>query len=378
MKEKLTLITSQDVKEKLVRLEPRESYVASIASKLGQIVYGQEEACLAVARRVAIFDSCLANTRRPGAIEYFLGPSGTGKTEMARALSDYMFKDPNSPRLKIIDCSEFSEPHTVMRLTGAPPSYVGYADEPLFTPAFLNNRNIVVFDEIEKAHPEFWRHLLPIMEEGRLRIRHQTGHYAAEEKELSFALSFIIFTSNVGSMEIEKCRKGVKDIGFRHTDEKRDIKAAGFEALKKHFQFMPEFLGRIDDIVCFNALEPKHYEKIFWKFIHQMNEDMGGYSNKPPYVAVTAEFRDWVLSKLSHEFGAREIRHLIDTELKSRLANLLEEYDLYGEAVVADYDNGEISFYTTHEPQEPKTNIIPFPVKEEVKDDPGEAPSVNA
>lgn len=363
MKEALTTISSQDIKKAFVRVEAKGDYVDELARDLGQTVYGQDEACRALARRVAMFEYGLTDPQRPLGVVFFFGPSGVGKTEMAHALSKHLFGDPDYRQLKILDCSEFSEPHTVMRLTGSPPSYVGYGDPPLITQKFLNARNIIVFDEVEKAHPQLWRLLLGIMEDGRLRTRVATGVYQAKEVELSFQNSFIILTSNIGSGEIEKCRKGVKSIGFLKDDTPQDIQQVGNEALRRHFAYMPEFLGRIDDIICFNHLERPHYEKIYWKFLDEINQGVTNFYDRfsgekkfiAPFITTTIEFRDYCLSRLGDQFGAREMRHLLDKELLERVINVFAEYDMKGRPVVADYEDGKIYFYTDKLPEKQMT-----------------------
>ena len=163
MNEFLIHLESEQVKKTLVPIQADVSYTQVISKDLGKIVYGQDEACRVVGRRVAMFESGLSDPKRPMGVEFFLGPTGVGKTEMSHALAKVLFKDPNSTQLKILDCAEFHGEHTVARLIGSPPGYVGYGDEALITPTFLKNRNIIVFDEIEKADPRLHQILLGVI-----------------------------------------------------------------------------------------------------------------------------------------------------------------------------------------------------------------------
>lgn len=345
MKELLTGLTNQQIKDKLIRLEKPESLVFSIARNLEQTVYGQEEACRVLARRVAMFEAGLSDPNRPLGVEFFLGPTGTGKTETSHALAKHLFDDPNSSQLKIIDCSEFWDRHTVARLVGAPPSYVGYGDPPLITPGFLNNRNIIVFDEVEKGSTQLHRILLSIMEDGRLRAR-QRVEYGTVETVLDFSKSVIILTSNIGAAELEKVRRGGGKIGFNASSTPQKLEDIGKEELKKEFKDMPEFVNRIDDVVVFKPLEKQHYEKIFWKFLGELNNDLCQQLKAPPFISASTEFRDYIMSKVDYKFGARDMRHILDQELLERLADYLMANNLNGKPVVATYESGEIEFYT--------------------------------
>lgn len=340
MKEQLIGLENRQIKEKLRRLDPPDSFVSEIVKDLSQTVFGQDEAMKVIARRVAMFETGLNDPKRPLGVEFFLGPTGVGKTEAAHALSKHLFKTDNSDHLKIIDCSEFWDKHTVSRLIGAPPSYVGYGDPPLITQDFLNKRNVIVFDEVEKGATQLHRILLSIMEDGRITTR-QRG----QETELDFSRSFIILTSNVGADKLEKAKRGGGQIGFNKTSPQK-LDEVGKNALKEEFKHMPEFVGRLDDIVVFQPLQREQYEKIFWKFLNEFNSDMKYQLETPPFITASREFKDYILSKLDYQFGARDMRHILDQELMERLADYLMAYDLYGKPLVATYEEGEVRFYT--------------------------------
>ena len=335
MKEKLTRLTSEDVRA-LDRVEIKSSRVETIAESLGGSVFGQDEACLAVARAVARQENGLNDPTRPLSVLFFAGPTGTGKTEMSRALSEYMFYSPKHPRLKIINCAEFNESHKVSILLGAPPGYVGYGTPPLIPPEFLRNKNIIVFDEIEKAHPDFWEALLSIMEEGKVgtRVGNALG---AKEIDLDFTKSFLIFTSNVGAEEISS-----KGMGF---NPHKSVQSDALGGIRRHFKALPEFLGRVDEFVVFKELKRASYEKIYWKFLDEINSTLG------TYITTTQELMRHIVDNSIGEFGARDMRHAIDKILLQPLSDAMSSTD--AEAFIADWE-GEVVFYMVPREEEPE------------------------
>lgn len=368
--EVLHSLSHTQVAESMIRIPTQESYAQLVSEELSKTVIGQKTAMDAVARRVTLAESGMNDPDRPLSSMMFLGQTGVGKTETSHALSDYLFHDPNSDQLKIIDCQEFSEKHMILRLTGAPPSYVGYGDEMLITEKFLSQRNIIVFDEVEKAHPNFHRLLLGILESGRLKVKNG--------EPLNFANSHIILTSNVGASELARARKGNTSMGFGNGNtETADLDQIGKTALKKHFEGMPEFLGRLDEIVVFNDLEPEHYALIFQKFIDRKNGQLANrMQTQAPYFAVTVEARDHLLTKIDREYGARDIRGVIDDEIFFRASDLFMNLDLTGRPLVADVEEGNIVFYTDKVEEKLPENVIIFPLPEgsEKKDSRGTNP----
>lgn len=340
MDERLLHLTSQDVCENMVKLTPEASHTQEITQSLQQTVYGQDEACRAVARRVSIFEAGLNDTDRPLGVEMFLGPTGTGKTEMAHALAQYFFDDRNSEQLKIIDCAEFAQDHTITRLTGSPPSYVGYGAETLISQDFLAHRNILVFDEIEKAHPALHRLLLGIMEDGRLR---KTGRGGQEE--LSFANSLIIMTSNVGAHEAQELKENGR-IGFGQTTDNVEgvTRQISMEGLKR--VFAPEFINRIDDIVVFKELGQEQFDRIFYKFLNEINEGVASRNSKAPFIGATVEFKDYILTLMDRRFGARDMRRHIDRELLENIADIFMNMKLTGQVLIANREGDQTCFYT--------------------------------
>ncbi len=350
MKDVWKKIPSEEVRKFLKRVDVEESYFKEVADELGETVFGQEEACQAVARMVTRFEAGLALPNKPAGVVMFLGPTGVGKTEMSRALARRMFNDPDSEQLMIIDCAEYSESHTIFRFLGSPPSYVGYGDELKISEEFLCKRNIIVFDEIEKADPALWQMLLSVFATGSLSVRTNDGEKrGSSEMELDFGYSFIILTSNVGAFDMQKAGKG---LGFANKSERLDIKQAAMNGLKEHFGRMPEFLGRIDEKIVFKPLTDDDYEHIYWKFISEINDFLrSGIS-----FTTSAELTEYLinLSVSNKQYGARDMEHVIKEVLLQPLSDVLVmEPDT--EFIVGDLDeNDEVVFYM--KPRKPKKN----------------------
>lgn len=293
------------------RIYPYHQRLDEIAAKFGDTVFGQERACREVARAMLRAEAGMTiSTSRPEFSGFFLGGTGVGKTEMARAIAK--FHHPESPDqfLKIIDCANFKESYEVARLTGSSPGYVGYGDVQLISPELLKERNVICFDEIEKAHPAFHEVLLSIMDQGRLQVSIGNGSYRdVSSVELDFSRSTVIFTSNVGSAQIHAVKTGKGQTGFIHRDVEQSTYEVGLSALEERFQHMPEFLGRIDAIVVFDDLTPAVVRRVFDKFIDEMNDNQG--SGGSPLV-VTEDLKDWVISRSNLEYGARGLRRAIE------------------------------------------------------------------
>lgn len=346
MKEVLRNLAQAEVKAKMQRLEtPGVSRADYISHTLSKSVYGQPEACDAVARRIAIAEAGFADPTRPMASVYSLGGSGTGKTELAHALAGYMFEDPNSERLKIINMGEFQEAHTAMRFVGAPPSYVGYNEKPEIPHEWLHKgRSIIVFDEVEKAHPSIHRMLLSILDKGKINAR--AGGQGVVP--LNFTQSFIFFTSNIAANQIQNITEGRGKLGFstgQEADTKNhDISQVAHAELKKSFS--PEFIARLDEVVVFKPLEGrKVWESIFYKFITQRNQQLHeSMAENAPFFTATNEFKDFILA--SGGQNARQIRNLLEKEMFAKAANAFMGEDLTGQPIVADYEDENVVFYT--------------------------------
>jgi ATP-dependent Clp protease ATP-binding subunit ClpC len=296
----------------------------------GHIV-GQREAIEAISKAVRRARAGLKNPRRPIGSFIFLGPTGVGKTELTKALAKFLFGSEDA--LVQLDMSEFMERHNVARLVGSPPGYVGYEDAGQLTEAVRRRPySIVVFDEIEKAHPEAFNILLQIMEEGHLSDA--KGH------KVNFRNTIIIMTSNVGA---EVIKRG-PNLGFAFqrddvAEEKEsysEMRKTLMEQLKR--QFRPEFINRVDSIIVFRQLSQADIRQIVNIIMNEVNERLVEYELK---LEATPAASEW-LAKHGYdaEFGARPLRRLVQTEIEDRLSDsVLSGKFKNGEVVVIDVDN---------------------------------------
>ena len=343
MKNEAQRFSSESVRNRLKKIEITDSLFDVVKCRLEQDIFGQEEACEAVARMVTKFESGVNDIHRPAGVLIFLGPTGVGKTEMSKALTKHLFGKFSDGNYKKIDCSEYSEPHTISRFIGSPPSYVGYGDELVIEPGFLNNRNVIVFDEIEKADPALWKMLLSVFDTGVLHARCKLGDKREiEEVSLNFSNSFIILTSNVGARQIqEKQRPG---LGFLNHTVDTDVSQAAITGLLSFFADVPEFLGRIDEFIVFKHLKPEHYEQIYWKFIEELNSQL--QVRLEINFSTTYELADYLIKQgvADNRYGARNIKHVIDKTLVQPLADVLASHPGI-RGMIGDIDDGQVVFY---------------------------------
>jgi ATP-dependent Clp protease ATP-binding subunit ClpB len=297
-------------KEKLLHLE----------DELHKRVIGQDEAVTAVAEAVVRARSGLKDPNRPIGSFIFLGPTGVGKTELARALAEFLFDDEKS--MVRIDMSEYQEKHTVSRLVGAPPGYVGYDEGGQLTEAVRRRPySVVLFDEIEKAHPDVFNTLLQVLDDGRLTD--------GQGRTVDFKNTIVVMTSNVGSQRILQY-KGT------HIGEVYDrMKSAVLEELRKAFR--PEFLNRIDDIVVFHALTEADLTKIVEIQLGNLRKRL---AERKISLTLTEAAKEFVV-KTGYDaaYGARPLKRAIQKEIETPLARLLLKGEVPdGGAVTADYD----------------------------------------
>ncbi|MHB0968861.1 MAG: ATP-dependent chaperone ClpB [Thermoanaerobaculia bacterium] len=278
--------------QKLVRME----------DNLRKRVIGQEEAIIAVSNAVRRSRAGLKDPQRPIGSFIFMGPTGVGKTELARALAEFLFDDENA--MVRIDMSEYMERHAVARLIGAPPGYVGYEEGGQLTEAIRRRPYaVILFDEIEKAHPEVFNIMLQILDDGRLTD--------SKGRVVDFKNSVIIMTSNVGSQFIHEYQQSMKSPA-----QKSEMERKVEEELHRHFR--PEFLNRIDDVIVFHALELEHIKRIVdiqLKRLTKMLEDRG----------ITVEVSDRAKKILAREgfdpaFGARPLKRALQKMVVDPLA----------------------------------------------------------
>jgi ATP-dependent Clp protease ATP-binding subunit ClpA len=300
-------------------------------------IVGQREAVTAVADSLRRSRSGLADPDRPMGSFLFLGPTGVGKTELARQLAAFMFDDENA--MVRVDMSEYGERHTVSRMVGAPPGYVGYEEGGQLSEVVRRRPyQVVLFDEIEKAHPEVLNVLLQILDEGRLTDGQ--GH------TVDFRNTILIMTSNVGAKSI-----GRQDgVGFRpmpsdataeEAEERdyKDMKSCLTEQLRRSFR--PEFLNRIDEIIIFRSLTKDEVKQIVDILIGDLR---GRLAERKVGLRVTDAAKDRILELgWDPEYGARPLRRTIQREVENRVAKLvLEDRCPEGCDVVVDVDDGVI------------------------------------
>lgn len=289
-------------REESVRLQQLETV-------LHRRMVGQEEAVAAVARAVRRSRVGLQDERRPAGSFLFLGPTGVGKTELCRALAEALFGDEKA--LIRLDMSEYMEKHTVSRMMGAPPGYVGYEEGGQLTERVRRHPySVVVFDEIEKAHPEVSNLLLQILEEGQLTD--------GQGRRVDFRHALVVMTSNVGARQIA----GENRLGFaagQAAGEDKNRRAAALGELKK--QFRPEFLNRVDEVIVFHALSPAEVEQIAARMLDQLRqrvERLGYACTVDPAVAAQVAQAGY-----DPVYGARPLRRQLRRQVDDPLAEQL-------------------------------------------------------
>jgi ATP-dependent Clp protease ATP-binding subunit ClpB len=302
--------------EKLIHMEER----------LRRRVVGQDEAIVAVSNAVRRARAGLQDPNRPIGSFIFMGPTGVGKTELARALAEFLFDDEQA--MVRIDMSEFMEKHSVARLIGAPPGYVGYDEGGFLTEAVRRRPySIVLLDEIEKAHSEVFNILLQILDDGRLTDGHG--------RTVGFKNTVIIMTSNIGS-------QWIVDLGEKDYDE---MQRRVMDAVKA--QFKPEFLNRIDELIIFHGLGLEQIKAIVEIQIKKLQQRL---SEKQIHLKLTEKAKEWLAKKgFDPAYGARPLKRVIQKEIQDQLAlKLLEGKFKEGDTIAADADTkkGELIFKT--------------------------------
>lgn len=306
-KEDVAYIVSKMTGIPLLKLEEGETErLLNIENELHKRVVGQDEAISVIARAIRRSRAGLKGARRPIGSFIFLGPTGVGKTELAKALAEYLFDDESA--LIKIDMSEYMEKFSSSRLVGAPPGYVGYEEGGQLTEKVRRRPySVILFDEIEKAHPDLFNVLLQIFEDGCL-----TDSFG---RKVDFRNTIIIMTSNIGARIIEKG----SSLGFQKASEEdayRRIKGSIMTELKNVFN--PEFLNRLDEIVIFHPLTKEHLKKIVDMLIAEVNERLVA-SNM--HLEITEAVKDW-LTKEGYQpsYGARPMRRAIQRYIEDPLS----------------------------------------------------------
>ena len=328
--------------EKLLRMEER----------LQQRIIGQHKAIGALADAIRRGRSGLKDPKRPTGSFIFLGSSGVGKTELAKALAEFLFDDEDA--LVRIDMSEYREQHTASRLFGAPPGYVGYEEGGQLTEAVRRRPyRVVLFDEIEKAHPEVWNALLQILDDGRLTD--------GQGRVVDFRNTVLIMTSNLGT---EFVTSG-GSLGF--LSQKDGAEAENEEKIEKALKktFRPEFLNRIDEIIIFSQLTPEDMEEIVDLQMQEIEQRLAEYRLS---VELTPAARTW-LAKQGYDpaFGARPLKRALQKHVESPLSVKMLRGDFSdGDKVFVDAGEENGLEFTQEAAPEPDTETEPVPVEETV------------
>ncbi len=312
-------LTEQET-EKLLRME----------DELHKRVIGQDDAIKAVSQAIRRTRAGLKDPKRPAGSFIFLGPTGVGKTETAKTLAEFLFGDEDA--LITLDMSEYQEKHTVSRLVGSPPGYVGYDEGGQLTEAVRRKPfSVVLFDEVEKAHPDVFNTLLQILEDGRLTD--------SQGRAVDFKNTVIIMTSNLGTADLRKANLGFSKSSEAVSYEK--MKAKVQEALKAHFR--PEFLNRIDDTIVFHELSKEEVVIMVDKMVRRLGEQLKGQGFT---LQLTPEAKILLADKgYDPTMGARPLRRAIQRMLEDPLSEklLLKEFKP-NQTIVVDVVEGEISF----------------------------------
>jgi ATP-dependent Clp protease ATP-binding subunit ClpC len=305
-------------------------------------VIGQDEAISAIAKAVRRARAGLKDPKRPIGVFIFLGPTGVGKTYLARMLAEFMFGSEDS--MIKLDMSEFMERHTVSRLVGAPPGYIGYDDGGQLTDTVRRKSYcLILLDEIEKAHPEVFNMLLQIFDDGHLTD--------AKGRRVDFRNTILIMTSNVGSDLIRR----ETTLGFAAKTEESKTTEQQYEKMKEKVltelknTFRPEFLNRVDSTVVFHALSKEHIRKIVELMLSDVDKQL---SFKGMSLEVTEAAKDW-LGEHGYDqvFGARPLRRLIQNEVEDRLSEaVLDGRFQAGETIVIDCEEDSIVLKNVPQP----------------------------
>ena len=310
--------------------EEETAKLLRMEDELHKRIVGQEQAVVAVSKAIRRTRAGLKDPKRPSGSFIFLGPSGVGKTELAKTLAEFLFGDEGS--LIQLDMSEYMEKHTVSRLIGSPPGYVGYDEGGQLTEAVRRKPfSVVLFDEIEKAHPDVFNSLLQILEDGRLTD--------SQGRTVDFKNTVIIMTSNLGTSDLRKTGVGFAKADDAVTYERMKDKVT--EELKRHFR--PEFLNRIDEVIVFGELTRDEVHSIVDLLIKRVQDQLQGQGI---VLDLTDAARDLLTAKgYDPTLGARPLRRAIQRLVEDPLSEKLLWKELHtGETILVDAEGEEIVF----------------------------------
>jgi ATP-dependent Clp protease ATP-binding subunit ClpC len=312
-------------------LEGEAEKLLHMEDRLHDRIVNQEEAVLAISEAIRRGRAGLKDPKRPVGSFIFLGPTGVGKTELAKALAQFLFDDEDA--MIRLDMSEFQEKHTVSRLIGAPPGYVGYEEAGQLTEAVRRRPfRVILFDEVEKAHTDVFNILLQILEDGRLTDGHG--------RTVNFKDTVVIMTSNLGTQEFQR-----QAIGFSRQEksEQQRLKSAVDDELKRTFR--PEFLNRVDDIIIFQPLTEENLKKIVDLLILEVEKRL---ADRNISLELNDEAKAWLLKRgYEPTYGARPLRRAIQRYVENPLSSQMLQGEIKdGETVVVGVSGDVLSFNT--------------------------------
>src|SRR4029434_5467667 len=310
-----------------------------LADELHKRVVGQDEAVTAVAEDVVRARAGMQDPNRPIGSFIFLGPTGVGKTELARALAECLFDDERA--MIRIDMSEYQEKHTVARLIGAPPGYVGYDEGGQLTEAVRRRPYaVLLFDEVEKAHQDVFNVMLQILDDGRLTD--------GQGRVVNFKNTIVIMTSNIGSVRILEYRGAFEGAEYER------MKGAVLEEMRHHFR--PEFLNRVDEIIVFHALSQEHLKQIVEIQLDKLRRRLAERH-------ISLELTDAArahLVRVGYDplYGARPLKRAIQREIETPLGRRILKGEVRdGQTVFVDFDQSRVELKFTAQSEGPQTKV---------------------
>ena len=325
----IALIVSSWTGVPVVKLTQTESEkLLNMESILKKRVIGQDEAVTSISKAVRRARVGIKDPNRPVGSFIFLGPTGVGKTELCKALAEAMFGDENL--MVRIDMSEYMDKISVSKLIGSAPGYVGFEEGGQLTEKIRRKPySVVLFDEIEKAHPEVFNIMLQILEDGRLTDSHG--------RTVSFKNTVVIMTSNIGAGEIKSSKLG---FGAQEEDYE-NMKDKQMEALKRAMK--PEFINRIDDIIIFRSLQKEDMSEIARLMIEQLTKRLG---EKQINICVSDSAREFIIDKgFNSEYGARPLRRAVQKYIEDELSEqiLMGNFEI-GDTISIDLEDNKLKF----------------------------------
>ncbi|MCH8199307.1 MAG: AAA family ATPase [Chloroflexi bacterium] len=334
------VVREQDIAQLIARwtgiptaqlMEGEGDRLLHLEDRLHERLIGQDEAITAVADAIRRSRAGLKDEKRPIGSFMFLGPTGVGKTELARALAEYLFDDEEN--MVRIDMSEYGERHTVSRLIGAPPGYVGYDEAGQLTEAVRRRPyRVVLFDEIEKAHPDIFNVMLQILDDGHLTDGHG--------RTVDFRNTIVIMTSNLGTEEFSRGAIGFQASKQKASEQERQ-RGAVMDALKKEFR--PEFLNRVDDFIVFQQLTEEQLAQIVELMVNKVRERL---SDRGLSIELSDGAKAWLVEEgYDPVFGARPLRRAVERHVENEIAKRILAGELKeNDTVLVDVAKGKLTF----------------------------------